>query len=359
MNTKFIPITTASLQFSKKTLSALLILCSGLFFSQKKNVDSVIQKSLLAFPEKTEFSVAVIKNGKTTFYGYRNEGSKVQKVDNKNSLFEIGSVTKVFTASLLAQEVANGKVNLEDNLHKFLPDLDAEMAKISLNQLATHSSGLPRLSSGMLMMGSISNPYKDYSEEKLIKDLYSNQIRKDFVGKYDYSNFGTSVLGYSLAKMNSSSYENLVLQRIFKPVKMSNSTFNRTEIKGNFVSGLDASGKVTSGWDMNAANPAGGIISSASDMTKFLQYHLNSKAKWTEMMQKPQLDISDKLAVGLGWHILLSENILWHNGGTGGYRSFVAIDPKNKNAVVVLSNVSSMHPKSGGIDQLGITILKN
>lgn len=344
-----------------KFIILIFFLSFSVLFAQGKtsNIELLIEEKIKTFPTETEFALAVNTGDKTVFYGYKNENSFAKKVLNQNSLFEIGSVTKIFTASLLAQEIEKGNIAANDKLSTSLKDISPEISEITYKQLVTHSSGLPRLSAEMFAITDFSNPYKNYDLKAMERDLLKNQVRSEWIGKYDYSNFGTSVLGYALAKINGSSFEDLIVQRIFKPLKMKNSFVGRSHIEGKIVVGLDAEGRPTPNWDMNAANPAGGIISSASDMAKFAEFQLKSNEKWVKQMQKPLLDINEKLAIGLGWHILKSENILWHNGGTGGYTSFIAIDPANSRAVVLLTNVSAMHPKSNDLDKLAITILKN
>lgn len=332
-----------------------------LVFGQEKgtNAKENIRNTVDKFPAGTELAIAIISNGKTEFIGYKKEQNGVTEIENRNSLFEIGSVTKVFTAALLAKEVEKGKLKLNDPISTFLPGLEVGNGKITLQQLATHTSGLSRLSLGMLQTTDFLNPYSNYSEQVLLQDLQTALVQQGQTGKSEYSNFGTAVLGYALATFNKTTFEELLTENMLQPLKMSGTYLDRSQIKAKLVPGLDVSGRNTSGWDMNAANPAGGMISSAADLAKFMQEQINAREKWIQLMQTKQVDLNDRLAIALGWHILKGDNILWHNGATGGYRSFVAFDPASGRGIVVLSNVSAMHPQGNNLEKLGISLLKN
>ncbi len=330
-------------------------------FGQEKgtNAKENIRNTVDKFPAGTELAIAIISNGKTEFIGYKKEQNGVTEIENRNSLFEIGSVTKVFTAALLAKEVEKGKLKLNDPISTFLPDLEVGNGKITFQQLATHTSGLPRLSPGMLQTTDFLNPYSNYSVQVLLQDLKTAMVQEAQIGHSEYSNFGTAVLGYALATFNKTTFEELLTENMLQPLKMSSTYLDRSQIKAKLVPGLDVSGRNTSGWDMNAANPAGGMISSAADLAKFMQEQINAREKWIQLMQTKQVDLNDRLAIALGWHILKGDNILWHNGATGGYRSFVAFDPASGRGIVVLSNVSAMHPQGNNLEKLGISLLKN
>ena len=284
-----------------------------------------------------------------------------QPVDG-DTIFEIGSVTKVFTALLLADMVAKGEVALTDPVSKYLPATVklAGSKPITLEQLATHTSGLPRLPSNFAPKD-VTNPYADYTPEKLYEFLASHRPAGEPGSRYDYSNLGTGLLGHALALRAGTDFETLVRKRILEPLGMKSTSFAvPEESKARLAAGHDASLAPARNWEFSALAGVGALRSTANDMLTFLAAAMglveSPLAKpMAAMLAARRTSGTPGLEIALGWHIaqINGRDIVWHNGGTGGYRSFVGFDPKRRAGVVVLSNVST----AAGVDDIGIHLL--
>ena len=283
-----------------------------------------------------------------------------------NTVFEIGSITKVFTASLLADMVARGEVKLEDPVAKFLPTSVHVPARngrqITLLDLATQSSGLPRMPSNFTPKDP-DNPYADYTVDQMYAFLSGYQLPRDIGAEYEYSNLGVGLLGHALSLRAGKSYEALVTERILQPLGMSDTRITLNEAaKAHLARGHGATGKAVANWDLPTLAGAGAIRSTANDLLKFLAANLDSSSKplgavlATTHFARRDVDAA-RMKIGLNWHILtaLDRPLVWHNGGTGGYRSFIGMDAARQRAVVVLSN-QSVAPDDIGFHLLDVRV---
>jgi CubicO group peptidase (beta-lactamase class C family) len=279
-------------------------------------------------------------------------GKPIHNGDGKldgDSVFEIGSATKVFTALLLSEMTERGEVSLDDRISKFLPKSvtapTRDGKEITLRHLAQHMSGLPRLPDNFEPKDA-NNPYADYSVEQLYEFLSKHKLARAIGEKYEYSNLGMGLLGHLLALKAGKDYETLVMERICTPLGMNETRIALTEeMKQRLATGHDADGKPTGNWDLPTVAGAGALRSTANDLMKFLAAHFGAgESKLFAAMQKALAARADTpmstTQIALGWHTRKTEDgeIFWHDGGTGGYRSFIGVDPQKKRGVVVLSN---------------------
>ncbi len=133
-----------------------------------------------------------------------------------------------------------------------------------------------------------------------------------------------------------------------------------SHISNNLVKGLDANGDTTPNWQFNIFFGAGGVLSTTEDLSKFAKAQFNSQHSELALTQKPTFTVNETLKLGLGWHILKTQNgkeLLTHNGGTGGYSSSMLVNVAEQTAVIILSNVSAFHPKTGNIEQISLQIM--
>lgn len=295
-------------------------------------------------------------------YGSPDKGDK--RPLNGHSVFEIGSATKVFTSLLLADMVQRGEVSLTDPVAKYLPP-QVKMPElggrsITLADLATHTSGLPRIPTNMARKDP-ANPYADYSVEQLYQFLSSYQLTRDIGSKYEYSNLGGGLLGHVVARRAGTDYEALVRTRICEPLGMNSTGITLSpEMKARLAVGHNAGLEPVANWDLPTLAGAGALRSSANDLLTFLAANLGytktplAPAMAAMLTVRRQTGIPN-LEVALGWHVFTSngKEIVWHNGGTGGYRSFMGYDPKTRTAVVVLSNAETV----AGVDDIGRHLL--
>lgn len=280
---------------------------------------------------------------------------------DENTVFEIGSVTKVFTGTLLAEAVRRGEVKLDDPVSKYLPATVKTPARngteITLLDLATHTSGLPRLPANFAPKNNL-NPYADYTVEQMYDFLSKYELPRGDIGKYDYSNFGAGLLGHILSLRAKMSYEDLVKTRILQPLKMNDTTITlSTAQKARTAQGFDSNGEENSLWDFPTLAGAGALRSTAKDMAKFVAANIGlEKSTLSDVFSvahKSQRDAGAQMKIGLGWHILQKPDaeIVWHNGGTGGFRSFIGFIKAQKRGVVVLSNSTE------SVDDIGMNNL--
>jgi CubicO group peptidase (beta-lactamase class C family) len=268
------------------------------------------------------------------------------KVD-ADTLFEIGSISKVFTALALTQMAERGELKLNDPISKFLPvKTPTRNGKaISLLSLATHTSGLPRLPDNLAQKDP-SNPYADYTIEQLYSFLSSYQLPRDIGAQYEYSNLGAGLLGHILSLKAGVSYETLIKNQITNPLKMKDTTIQiSSRQQARFTKGHNRFGNPVSYWDLPTLAGAGGLRSTANDLLTFLSANLQLKSSpLNRTLQKMHIAQHEtnlsEMKIAIGWHIVTHKDteMIVHEGGTGGFRSFIGFVKKKGLGVVVLSN---------------------
>lgn len=279
-----------------------------------------------------------------------------------DTIFEIGSVTKVFTTELLADMVVKGEVKLDDPVAKYLPASvkipERNGRQITLLDLAAQQSGLPRLPDNLAPADG-TNPYADYTVEQMYRFLSGHTLTRDIGAKYEYSNLGMGLLGHVLTLKAGKSYEALVIERICTPLGMKDTSIVlSTEAKKKLATGHSKMGQPASNWDLPTLAGAGALRSSVNDMLKFVSANLkldNASLKTAfELAHTARRDAGSGTKIGLGWHITTryGSEIIWHNGGTGGYRSFIGFDKKSQRGVVVLTN------SENDSDDIGLHLLQ-
>jgi D-alanyl-D-alanine-carboxypeptidase/D-alanyl-D-alanine-endopeptidase len=281
-----------------------------------------------------------------------------------NTLFEIGSITKVFTALLLADMAQRGEVRIDDPIAKYLPSTvkvpERAGRQITLVDLATHTSALPRMP-GNFRPSNSENPYADYTEEQLFAFLSSYQLNRDIGRKFEYSNLAFGLLGLGLARHAGVGYEELVEKRIAEPLGMHSTRITLTpELERRFAAGHSSDLVTVSRWDLTSLAGAGALRSSANDMAKFLAAAMGYAKTPLAGAFKTLLSVSRPtgqpfIDSALGWEVDTrgGGEIIWKNGGTGGYRTFIGYSPRSGFGIVALSNAST----PSGVDDLGLHLL--
>ncbi|PKH49419.1 hypothetical protein CXF68_01390 [Tenacibaculum sp. Bg11-29] len=329
-----------------------------------KNKAALIKENLTNFPNSTEISIAVIDNNETAYIGILKKDDLFQIANNKNSVFEIGSITKVFTSILLSDAINKGKASLNETLQEQFNFPLKNGGSIQLSQLANHTSGLPTTPTNYAAAPdfNLMDPFASYTPI-LLEDYLKNEIvlNNEIGSKFEYSNSGVGLLGYILAKKASKTYENILQETILAPLQMNNSTTELSNINPNLlVSGLDENGNISPNWNFsNTSVAAGGMKSSVTDLEKFIRKNFEDDVVYN-LPQTMTYKHDEYQGLGLGWFITGNANytFLFHSGNTGGYSSAFAIDKKNKKAVVVLSNVTSKNPNFEQINTMCTSLLK-
>lgn len=334
------------------------------YFADTNPVDSIIRVTLSEFPVSTQFSIAIIDKNAVQYLGYEKTSIGIAERDNKDKVFEIGSISKTFTSALAAYCFINTSLKPDTKLKDVLSfSLSEDVGNITLLQLSNHTSGLPRLPSNM-DLSNASDPYAAYDTAMMFENLRKVKLNKL---NYSYSNYGAGLLGQICADKLGMSYEKAIDKFIADPLKMEHTAVAMTDWqKKNLVKGLDAQGNETSNWAFQALAGAGAIKSTASDMVKYAKANLDSKYPMFNQAQTVTFKANKTMSLGMGWHIIHKPNlpagrqghdILFHNGGTGGYRTCLMMLKDRQKAIIVLSNVSAFHSKSEMIDMLCNTLL--
>ncbi|GIP46373.1 hypothetical protein J45TS6_48320 [Paenibacillus sp. J45TS6] len=288
--------------------------------------------------------IGMIRDGDVEYYSFCNNKKK-SMIPPEHRLFEIGSITKVFTSILLLEMEREKLLSSDDIVGKYVPNANNDyLNKITLKSLATHTSGLPVLATNHILSKNRSNPYLIYTEEDLTAFLSTADFT-DQIGSFGYSNIGAAILGNILCKVSGHTYDELLKKYITSPLKMNETAVKLvSEQNGRFLNGHASSGKRVPHWDdLSIHEGAGGIKSSVSDLSLFVQANLNDDNPVASTLLKSHLPISiEKSNRYFGWaeDNLLNQGILWHNGATAGFNSYLAFSKELRAGVVLLSNYS-------------------
>ncbi len=347
----------------------------------KEAIDNIVG-SLFTHRENTGLVVGVVEGGHSSVFGYGRANDASAEPPRGDTLFEIGSITKVFTTTLLSILVADGLLNLEDPVRDLVPALPDLPPEMTLVRLATHTSGLPKMPSDIIwpMLRNRRNPYATYTTAKLLEYLsdYKPKKNRESAEQIDYSNLGMALLGHILAQKSGASYEQAVVSRICDRLDLRDTRVTLTpQQKERLATPRNAKGKPTQAWDVPAFVGATALSSTANDMLKFLTANLGRPpSALTDVLPacheihaeafppqgRPQKLVSGlflkgqdtshyRQGVALGWFVgRLSpggKQVCWHHGASSGYRAFAGFTKGTDTGVVVLANRSP-----GLLDQL-------
>jgi len=258
-----------------------------------------------------------------------------------DQLFQIGSVTKTFTALLLARRLVGGDLTLDTPVADLLPTASAVRGDrpLTVGELATHRSGLPRIPPSMWRKALTfdDNPYQAYGDEQLADDLARVRLRGR--GRVRYSNLGMGMLGHALARAADTSYDALVRAEICEPLGLADTTaVPAGDQQPRLATGHKRRGKPRAvAWEFDALAGAGALWSTGNDLLGYLEAHLHPPdgplgAALRRVLEEP----------ALAWQVIpkgRSAGLWWHNGGTAGFRSMVVLDPGRHRASLALAAV--------------------
>jgi len=307
-------------------------------------------------------AIGIINAGKTSsfYYGETEKGNK--QLPDENTLFEIGSISKTFTATLLAYLAQTQQISLDDSITRYLPDsvaVNPDLQRITLQQLASHTSGLPRMPDNIEATTVDSrNPYAGYTKEHLYSYLKSYKATAPPDTAYLYSNLAFGILGDILSTVYGKPYNEMVQEIICQPLELVNTTASPDPENQYVAKVYNEKGQETPLWTFDAFSAHGSLKSTVSDLLRYAKAHFTL----------PESDLEHALAltrqftyfnppdtdIGLAWHmnVVGDELVYWHNGRTFGSSSYLALAPDRKMAVVVLSNTADP------VDSLAVAILK-
>ncbi|MCS4100363.1 serine hydrolase domain-containing protein [Salinibacter ruber] len=299
--------------------------------------------------------IGLLRGDTTAVHGFGAVDSTGRR-PTARTVFEIGSVTKTFTGLLLADAIERGEVGRSTSVTTLLPDSvtvgTTDSTTMTLGHLATHRSGLPRLPSNLGATARPGDPYATYGDSALYAFLDDYTLSRAPGAKYEYSNLGMGLLGHLLTRRADTTYAALVRRRITGPLGLSDTRIRLTDAQhSRFAQGHTRAGAPTSPWHFEALAGAGALRSTAADLLAYLRAHrhaLEAASGPTLALQRAMRRAAtiraatnrENTRIGLGWHQSARDGheVLWHNGGTGGFRSFVALDRETGHGVVVLTS---------------------
>jgi CubicO group peptidase (beta-lactamase class C family) len=345
------------------TVSCLLNSCSKKISAKIDGGDMLLLEvnkicdSLLLQPEFKAISVGIVANGKA--YKVNKGLLRNGKTPTNKTTYEIASLTKTFTGTLLAYAITEGKVSIDDDVRKYLPEkypnLEFNGQPITFRHLVTHQSGLPHMFPNNMEV--FNNPdwnklpfilnemEKGYNKQKFFNDL--TQVKLDTVPgvKFAYSNVGANLLGYILESIYQTSFDDLVSSKILKPLKMANTQSRISKVDKRYLAVGQNSNMLEMPFrvekDMNAE---GGMISTVDDMIKYMKFHLNAKNPViTTSHQELWKGQFGDFEAGLFWQIYKDgdkPDKIFQNGGAFGTSSWITLIPERKIGVFIITNVA-------------------
>ena len=348
----------------KHLFAILIALCTLPSFAQKALPAEVVTSinARINNGYSPSIAIGIIDKDGPQYYLFGTKTVGGQPV-NEHTIYEIGSISKTFTGILLAQAVLDGQVKTDDPAQKYLPEgvkLPTRDGKqITLGHLSDHTSALARMPTNFAPKDP-ANPYADYTVEQMYAFLNGYTLTRDIGAQYEYSNLAQGLLGHILSLKAGTNYETLMLNKIATPLGMKETKIAFDEkMKQNLAMGY-SQGVQVSNWDIPTLAGAGAIRSSIHDMLIYLAANMGlKKSKLYPAMQLSHQVRHDKpggsTRVGLGWHISKGAegDVIWHNGGTGGYRTFAGYVQETGKGVVILTNSDK------GADDLGMHLLNS
>lgn len=325
-------------------------------------IQAALEEHVAVMTPNAGLAVVIITPAGTRQWYIGHIDGDLSKTPDADTPFEIGSITKTFTASLLVAMEREGQVSLDTPLDDLLPPNDHMSKKqpiaVTLNSLATHTSGLPRLPWGLpMVIGMYLKPQQPYTliSHGVLKRWLRHR-RTHFGQRYRHSNLGYGILGNVLAEHAGSTYAEVLERYVLRPLGLDHTRVGQAMDAAHKVAQPHtACGRRVPAWNLRALRAAGALHSTLDDMTRWLQVNLAVTAPLDARLHEARANSGGKnRSVALGWHVdgAYEQRVIWHNGGTGGSRSFMAFAPARGSGIVVLSN------SAVGVDQLSLRLLR-
>ncbi|OGB28790.1 MAG: hypothetical protein A3F78_07150 [Burkholderiales bacterium RIFCSPLOWO2_12_FULL_61_40] len=311
--------------------------------------------------------IGVYKDGKPFFKGYGTRSRESTTVLGASTVFQIASVSKLFTASLLQILCDEGVLTMDATLAELFGGsipLSPAAQRVTLKQLVTHTSGFPSIPRQLELNASklagkknlMQNPYSHLGPQYLFDYLATTQDKRA-PGRFEYSNFGMGLLGHVLEIATKRNFESLVIEKLLAPLGMRNTAVTLTPtMKAHMAQGYTAHGESSPVWTFSALAGAGAFNSSAQDLMQFIRANIEDDSAMSRTLKKMHASQWGG-DTGIGWmqptfldRFFGNKTVVWHNGMVGGYASYLSIDPKAGTGVVILSN------KAMDVTMLGILL---
>jgi len=354
----------------KKTLLMFTLICASCYFAQTGSIkfptdnklktafDSLVERSVSAFMKNSSrvgISVGIIQNGKSFLYNYGSTGKDKQELPTGNTVYELASITKTFGATLLAKAVLDKKVNLNDDIRKYLkedyPNLEYDGKPITLLNLANLTSGLPNWMPDKDLFGNadpdaipfiLDSVHTKYSREDLYHDLHNVKLKALPGSVSRHCNTAAQLLGFIMENVYKDSFDNLLKIYFTQPLKMKNTYLLAPgKLPRKLVKGYDGKGRLMPVIDWEDLQVAASIASTSSDMLKYMAFQLNETNAAVKLSHQPTFGKVEDGAVALNWKVKNSvdgRRSISHTGGSLGFSSYMVFYPDLNSGIVLLSN---------------------
>lgn len=336
------------------------------------NLQAAIDEEILKFARQPNFrglAIGVYKDGKSFFKGYGALSETVDTPPDATTIFQIASVSKLFTATVLQMLCDEGVVGMDSTLAELIGHsvpLSAAARQVTLRRLATHTSGFPRIPRSLEAKAiaaakgddPLLDPYSHLGSEHVFDYLATTEDKKA-AGRFEYSNFGMGLLAHVLERVTGKDFESLVSEKILVPLGMDGTSITLSPaLQARLAQGHSADGTPTPAWRFAALAGAGAIHSSVQDMVRFIQANVEKGRLLStpfEKMREPQFNGE----TGIGWmqstwidRFLGNEKVVWHNGMVGGYSAYLSVHAETRTGVVILTN------KALPADMVGMLVMR-
>ncbi len=342
----------------KSTFLIVLSLVIGVTVTAQKSIKQEVRKIIkydtnLEYGKTKGFKIAII-DGDTSFVF-----SIGHTTNDSMNLFELGSVTKAITASLVSKLVEKGYFKLEDSVNDYLPASFANprMENLKIKDLLEHTSGLPKKPNDFGTKEiHIQNPYANYTKFDLLRFYRDYLPRKKEKKEYLYAHTNYALLEIVIENAAQESYENLVTKEIFKPYGMNDSYISLSEqVQEELVDAYDRSSEKVYPWTFKSFAASNGIKASIEDIVSFVNVNITDDCFDGNHKKRIKTNLNDHIYSGRGWHILVQEapyDIISLSGKTSGHHVITAFIKETKTAVIVMTNSAL------GSDNLAFLILR-
>ncbi|MDN3693797.1 serine hydrolase domain-containing protein [Chryseobacterium tructae] len=347
------------------TFFAVLLFISSFSFGQDitKKIDSIIKDNYQKNPD-VSISVGFVKNNETYYTVYGNLNKESQTKVDKNTVFEIASITKILTSNLIAQASIDKKLKLDDYIDGYLSKdyiLQKNLKnKIKISDLASHQSGLPDIDFAKLIELNPQQPVSNVTE-KTLTEIINNCGELIDYGKYRYSTIGYTLLGQILEKVYGKSYDEILRNKILNPVKMNETLTKNFDVK-NKTTGYNPQGGTQEFFKWNVTAPAGLVKSNASDMVKYLKAVLSkgNPISEAELLTEKIYYKDEKREMGLGFNISTDDQntIYLKSGDSMGQSSIICYNRAKNWGIIILLNQRNSKMRQNLLNEIYEKVLK-
>lgn len=320
------------------------------------NPDQIVQQYITAWMSQNQIpgvAVAIYYQGQDHYYNFGVADTSTNQPVTQNTIFELGSVSKSITATLLGICVEQGKCHLNDPVTKFLPALASNnnnaINQVTLQELATHTASFPRMSEDF----GVADPTAANANTQLMSDLSQWQPSYPIGTQYQYSNIGFGLLGEAVSNALGTNYSDAISQYIFQPLNMSNSFVAvPADQMNHYAQGYNEQGDPAPHYQTSAWPGGGGVRSTSADMLQYLKANLGALnispqlSAAMNLTEQGYFNVNPNFTQGLSWQLknIQNLNVINKNGMNQGFNTYVAMVPQQKIAIVVLANKRGVNP---------------